>query len=86
MLSADGFEKAIIGVQVNAEKPVIVYDFEKCVKIIMEWDGVEDSLDAIDYVEFNVMGGNFGDRTPVFIRKHKNIAEIEDWDYEEDID
>jgi hypothetical protein len=42
MLSADGFEKAIIGVQINAEKPVIVYDFEKCVKIIMTWQGIED--------------------------------------------
>ena len=86
MLKADGFDKAIVGVQVNGKQPVVVYDYDKCVKIVMGWDGVEDSLDAIDYVEFNVMGGNVGDRTPIFIRKHKTVAEIEDWDYEEDID
>ena len=62
----------------------MVYDYDKCVKIVMAWDGVEDELEAIDYVEFNVIGSNFADRTPIFIRKHKSVKEIEDWDYEED--
>jgi hypothetical protein len=82
MLSADGFEKVIIGVQINAEKPVIVYDFEKCVKIIMTWQGIEYEFEALDYLHFNVIGTNLGNRSPIFIRKHKTIAEIEDFDYD----
>ncbi len=86
MLKADGFDKAIVGVLVSGKQPVVVYDYDKCVKIVMTWQGIEDDLEARDYVEFNVIGGNFGDKTPIFIRKHKTVAEIEDWDYEEDID
>jgi hypothetical protein len=84
MLSADGFEKVIIGVQINAEKPVIVYDFEKCVKIIMTWQGIEDEFEALNYLHFNVIGTNLGNRSPIFIRKHKTIAEIEDFDYDDE--
>ncbi len=84
MLSADGFEKAIIGVKINGEKPVIAYDFEKCVQIIQTWQGIEDEFEALDYLHFNVIGTNLGDRSPIFIRQHKTIAEIEDFDYEDE--
>ena len=84
MLSADGFEKAIVGVQINHKTPVVVYDFEKCIKIVMSWKGIENEIEALDYLHFNVIGANYGDQSPVFIRRHKTIEEIEQFDYEED--
>jgi hypothetical protein len=86
MLSADGFEKAIVGVcldTVGREKPVLVYDFEKCVKIVMSWKGIENEIDALDYVNFNLLNQHLGDQSPLFIRRHKTLEEIEQYDYEE---
>jgi len=86
MFSPDGFEKAIIGVSVTTNQPVIVYDYEKCLEIIMGWDGIEDDIEAMDYFHFNVAGTNLKDKTPIFIRKHDSVKDIEDYDYEEDQD
>ena len=52
--------------------------------MIMGWDGIEDDIEAMDYFHFNVAGTNLKDKTPIFIRKHDSVADIEDYDYEED--
>lgn len=86
MLHADGFEKAIVGVcldTVGRDKPVLVYDFEKCIKIVMSWKGIDNQTDALDYVNFNLLNQHLGNESPLFIRKHKSLEEIEHFDYEE---
>ena len=67
MLSADGFDDAVIGVAFRcASQPILAYDFDKCVEILMERDGM-DRDGAIEHMEFNVVGSYVGDGTPCFI-------------------
>tara|TARA_R110002020_G_scaffold64342_1_gene170713 strand:+ start:2367 stop:2627 length:261 start_codon:yes stop_codon:yes gene_type:complete len=86
MLNAEGFEDAIIGVAISTKQPVIVYDYEKCIEIIMGWDGIENDMEAMEYFQFNIVGANYADKTPIYIRKHDSVKDIEDYDYEEDED
>ena len=66
---ADGFDDAILGMCVQfGSEPVVAYDFNKCVEIIMERDGMERE-EAIDFINFNVVGAYVGLNTPVFIMR-----------------
>lgn len=68
MLKADGFDEAIIGVGYRCGQPdIIVYDAEKCVKILMDQGMTEE--EAIDYFDFNVVGAWVGEETPIFVRE-----------------
>ena len=67
-LVADGFSSAYIGhasPQFNAP-PLAVYDFNKCVKILMERDEM-DYAEALEFFEFNVLGAYMGEGTPMFL-------------------
>ena len=66
-MTIDGFDDAILGmcIQFGAE-PLVAYDYEKCLNILMERDGMERT-EAIDFMEFNVIGSYVGLNTPVFI-------------------
>lgn len=67
-LFADGFEAALIGTGTQFNKELAVYDYDKCVEILMaESEMTED--EAIEYMEFNVTGAYVGDHTPVFVRR-----------------
>ena len=76
-LLADGFDSAIIGMceRIGIE-PVVAYDREKCIDILMEEfkDDAEDDEDlyltALEYFEYNVIGSYVGEYTPVFITIH----------------
>jgi len=68
VLKADGFDKAIIGVGYRCGQPdIIVYDAEKCVKILMDQGMTEE--EAIDYFDYNVVGAWVGEETPIFVRE-----------------
>ena len=64
---ADGFNDAIIGVCVRAGGmgPVVLYDVNKCLEILVERDGMSDEA-AVEFFEFNVCSAWVGDETPVF--------------------
>ena len=64
---ADGFDDAIMGMcmQFGAE-PLVAYDYEKCIEILIERDGMS-RIEAIDFIQFNVIGAYVGLNTPVFI-------------------
>lgn len=66
-MMADGFDDAIMGmcIQFGAE-PLVAYNYEKCLEILIERDGITRT-EAIDFMEFNVMGAYVGLNTPVFI-------------------
>jgi len=64
-LLADGFEQAIIG-HTQGANIVAVYDYDLCVHILMERDEMS-CQDAIDFMEYNVVGSYVGEKTPLFI-------------------
>jgi hypothetical protein len=66
-MMADGFDDAIMGmcIQFGAE-PLVAYNYEKCLDILMVRDGI-GKTEAIDFMEFNVIGSYVGLNTPVFI-------------------
>lgn len=65
-LKADGFDKAIIGIDFNYTPPKLVYDKQKMIEIMMEDE--ECTLDdAIDYLEYNTWCAYVGEGTPIYI-------------------
>ena len=60
---ADGFDDCIIGF-CNVSMRVI-YSFQKCVIQLMEDDKM-DVLDAIEWMEHNVINTHVGDKTPIW--------------------
>ena len=69
-LFADGFDDAVIGVDTYGRG---VYDYDKCVDILMEEDDDLEYIDAIEHMDYNVTGAYVGEFTPLFIRKIENL-------------
>jgi hypothetical protein len=68
ILFADGFEEALVGVSTQFNRgPVALYDWDKCVKILMERDKM-DYDEAVEFMDFNVTGSWVGEKTPAFAR------------------
>lgn len=66
-LLADGFEDAVIGIGERcSHDPVVIYDAEGCIEILIERDGMSEE-DAKDYFYFNVLGAWLGKNTPIFV-------------------
>ena len=66
-LLCDGFDEAIIGMaeRINLG-PVVAYDIDKMIDIMVERDGMTYE-EAIEYFDFNILGAWMGENTPVFI-------------------
>jgi len=78
MLLADGFEKAFIGIAHRAcQEDVVAYDYDKCIAILCERDGMEYD-EAVEFFWFNTLGAWVGDKTPVFIKPMTGIEELYD--------
>ena len=69
MLKLEGYDQAAIGVVERCgEDPLICYDYEKLIKIIMETSEPKSSYrDAQDFVDFNIAGSAAGPGTPVIL-------------------
>ena len=66
-LKADGFDEAILGIANRCgNESLIAYDYDECVKILQKDMSYED---AVEYMEFNVVGSYVGEGTPTFIKK-----------------
>ena len=63
-LTADGFDDALIGCTYGANV-VAVYDLDKVIEILVE-EGMEYD-DAVEHVDYNVVGSYVGEKTPIFI-------------------
>lgn len=64
-LLAEGLEAALIG-YTNGANVLAVYDYEKCVEALQKqhnWTQEE----SIEWMEFNVVGSGYGEKTPIFI-------------------
>ena len=69
-LLADGFEAAYVGWAERCSKPALaVYDYEKCVRVLVERDGMSDE-EAREFIEFNVTGAWCGENTPLFMTRY----------------
>ena len=66
-LMVDGFDEAIIGMaeRINLG-PVVAYDVDKIINIMMERDGM-DYTEAYEFYSYNIVGAWLGEYTPVFI-------------------
>ncbi|MBC41424.1 MAG: hypothetical protein CML19_04220 [Pusillimonas sp.] len=75
LLVADGFEAAFIGVGRQFNKPVAIYDREKCIDILITRDNM-DFEQAEEYFEYNVQGAYVGEDTPIFMEKLPETNEL----------
>lgn len=70
-LVCDGFDEAIIG---TAERinlgPVVAYDVDKMIDIMIERDGMTYE-EALEYFNFNILGAWMGEFTPIFVSKNQ---------------
>jgi hypothetical protein len=65
-LIANGFDDAIIGiVERYGMNPVVLYNKDKCLKILQNRDGMSES-EAIDFYYYNIVGAYMGEHTPCF--------------------
>lgn len=71
-LLADGFEKAAIGYVVNQHHAqVVVYDYEKCVDVLVTRDGMTDE-EAREFLGFNTLSAYVGENGPLFIARFQD--------------
>jgi len=65
LLKVDGFDDAVVGVELSTER--VVYDADLMTDILMQ-EGMEE-IDAIDYLHYNVFNAYVGERTPIYINQ-----------------
>jgi hypothetical protein len=63
ILQADGFDKAIIGLEPLSGK--VIYDIQKMTMVLID-EGLTHE-DAIEYLDFNVLNTYVGENTPLYI-------------------
>ena len=63
-LTADGFDDALVGFTCGADL-VAVYDVQKMIEILI-MEGMEHD-DAVEHLDYNVIGGYVGEKTPLYI-------------------
>jgi len=64
-LFADGLEAACIGIGRRCGQPALaVYDYDKAVQLFVD-DGMSHE-DAVEWMEFNVVGAWMGENTPIW--------------------
>jgi len=70
-LLCDGFDEAIIGMaeRINLG-PVVAYDVDKILNIMVERDGMTYE-EAIEYFDYNILGAWMGENTPVYIQTNR---------------
>lgn len=70
-LLCDGFDEAIIGMaeRINLG-PVVAYDVDKMLDIMVERDGMTYE-EAMEYFDYNIIGAWMGENTPVYIQTNR---------------
>lgn len=72
ILTADGFEEALVGYATQFNKTVAVYDREKCLEILRNRDGMSEE-EVEEFFSSNVEGAFMGERTPAFLTRFDNL-------------
>jgi len=64
----DGLDTAIIGVSFRCGfDDVVTYDYDLCIEALVN-SGM-DYEEAVEYLEFNVIGAYIGNRTPLLMKR-----------------
>ncbi len=63
-LIADGFDDAIIGVELNTMR--LVYSVRKCIELLFEGESM-NLEEALEYFHYNVSGSYVGEKTPIWV-------------------
>jgi len=63
-LTADGFDDALVGCTYGANV-VAVYDINKMIEVLI-CEGM-DYDDAVEFLDYNVVGTYMGEKTPLYI-------------------
>ncbi len=72
MLTADGFDEAILGVVRRCgQKPFVLYDRDLCIAILMSRDGMSEEA-AHEFFDFNVEGAWMGEGSPGYLHRPEN--------------
>jgi hypothetical protein len=66
-LIAEGFDTAIIGIENNGSVPRVVYSIPKIVKILMSHPHDMGYLDAVEYVQHNMISAYMGEGSPLYV-------------------
>ena len=67
-LLADGFEDALVGFGYQHTRVLAIYDYQKCINVLMSRDDMTEE-EAIEHMDYNVVGSYVGDHTPIFLHK-----------------
>tara|TARA_R110000744_G_scaffold77386_1_gene152771 strand:- start:1140 stop:1478 length:339 start_codon:yes stop_codon:yes gene_type:complete len=66
-LIMDGYDDCVIGVLERfGMEPIVLYDKEKVIEQLMD-EGCDSYEGALEYYEFNQLGGWHGEKTPGFL-------------------
>ena len=74
LLKMDGFDDAIVGEAIQANKRFLVYDKKK-ILLLLQRDMSEE--DAVEYFEYNIACAYVGENTTAIITEYKEEFEIE---------
>jgi|TARA_R110000824_G_scaffold100098_2_gene237978 hypothetical protein len=62
-----GYDDCVIGILERfGMEPIVVYDKEKVIEQLME-EGCDSYEGALEYYEFNQLGGWHGEKTPAYL-------------------
>jgi hypothetical protein len=70
LLTADGFDDCIIGV--NSEQTKVIYSYAKCVDVLINRDGMSRE-EAVEWMEFNVVSAYVGEATPIWCKDEEYL-------------
>lgn len=65
ILKADGFDDAVIGIELSSGR--LVYDTDKMIYILMNDEEMTEE-DALEYLDYNVINAYVGEQTPIYIK------------------
>jgi hypothetical protein len=66
-LVMNGYDDCVVGVlERYGMEPIVLYDKDKVIKKLMD-DGCETYEEAVEFYEFNQLGGWHGEKTPGFL-------------------
>ena len=77
ILLANDFEDAFMGLGRQGNKNLAVYDYEKCVLILMKKEDWTEE-EAIEWMEYNVVGAWVGEQTPVFVETTVRLEDLDE--------
>ena len=78
MMTADGFDEAIIGsITSYGRGETVLYSTQKIIEVMMERDGMTEE-DAIEFFNYNIIGSYNGNGMPAFLNDHVEPLEFDD--------